>query len=190
MSTLHKIESPEHRCALLRLARDTARAVLGDRGSETPTSPPIDGRFGGAFVTFWAGKRLRGCVGSFACTEDIADTIRQVTRRSLGDLRFVNDPVTAEELDDVEIEISVLSALEVTTAPLSLCPGVDGIMIRQGGKSGCFLPKVAAENGWSAEELLSKCCTMKAGLPAGAWRQSDAEVSLFTADVFSESDFW
>lgn len=189
MSKLHKIESPQQKRALLRLAREVAAEVLECLSGVPPAPPHIDGRFGGAFVTFWAGKKLRGCVGSFACTEDISATIQQVTRRSLADPRFAGNPITSDELDDIEIEISILSALEPTSDPLSLSPGVHGVMIRRGGKSGCFLPKVAAEHGWSAEEFLSNCCTMKAGLPAGAWREKDAEVSLFSADVFSESDF-
>ena len=189
MPTLHKIESPEQKRALLRLARDAAREALGCPGGTPPALPQIDGRFGGAFVTFWAGKKLRGCVGTFASTKDISATIQEMTRRSLADPRFVADPITARELDDLEIEISILSALESTCAPLSLKPGVHGIMIRRGGSSGCFLPKVAADHGWAAEEFLSNCCTMKAGLAAGAWREKDTEVSLFTADVFTESDF-
>ena len=188
MPILHKIESPEHKRALLRVARDTACEILQCPRQPPQPGPCIDGRFGGAFVTFWAGKRLRGCVGSFAVTEDIMGTIQQVTRRSLADARFVHDPITAEELADLEIEISILSALELTTNPLSLSPGVHGIMVQQGERSGCFLPKVAAEHGWSAEEFLSNCCTMKAGLAAGAWRAKETKVSLFTADVFSESE--
>jgi AmmeMemoRadiSam system protein A len=183
-----KIRSLEDKRALLRIARDTARESLGVPGGAAPPEGTIAGRFGGAFVTFWVGKKLRGCIGSFAATDDIADTIRAVTKRSLADPRFTTHPITAEELGDLDIEISILSALEVTTDPLSLKPGVHGIMIRRGARSGCFLPKVAAEHGWSAEVFLSNCCTMKAGLPADAWRDEQTEVALFTADVFSESE--
>ncbi len=186
---LSKIKSPEQRRALLRAAHDTACETLGCTVQVREPQPHIDGRFGGAFVTFWAGKRLRGCVGSFASTDDIATTVREMTRRSLADPRFASHPITADELCDLEIEISILSALEPTTDPLSLRRGIHGIMITRGSKSGCFLPQVGTESGWSPEEFLSNCCTMKAGLPAGAWREGDTEVSLFTADVFSESRF-
>jgi len=46
------------------------------------------------------------------------------------------------------------------------------------------LPQVATEAGWSKEEFLSYCCAHKAGLPADAWKDSETEVYLFTADVF------
>ena len=187
MPILRKIKSHEQKRALLRAARNTACDMLGRTLGPPQPESAIDGRFGGAFVTFWAGKRLRGCVGSFASTDDIIATVREVTRRSLADPRFASHAITADELSDLEIEISILSALEPTTDPLALQRGIHGIMITRGSKSGCFLPQVGTESGWSTEEFLCNCCTMKAGLPAGAWREGDTEVSLFTADVFSES---
>lgn len=189
MPILWKIESPEQQRALLRAAHDTACETLGCTVQARGPRPRIDGRFGGAFVTFWAGKTLRGCVGSFASTDDVVATVREVTRHSLADPRFASDPITADELSDLEIEISILSALEPTTDPLALRRGIHGVMITRGSKSGCFLPQVGTESGWSTEEFLSNCCTMKAGLAPGAWREGDTEVSLFTADVFSESRF-
>lgn len=189
MAEVKRLESPEQRRQLLRVARQSAEKILGVAAAPPGPSPEIEGRFGGAFVTFWAGKRLRGCVGSFALTDDIVRTVEHVTHQSLSDSRFRTAPVTAEELASLEIEVSVLSDLEPTDYPASLVPGVHGIVIRRGVQSGCFLPKVAEERGWSAEEFLSSCCTMKAGLPADAWRRPDTEVLLFTADVFSESQY-
>jgi AmmeMemoRadiSam system protein A len=184
------IESPEHRRRLLQLARERANEILGGPAQVSPTdSPTIPGRFGGAFVTFWSGKMLRGCVGTFEPTTDIAGTIREVTEASLNDERFQDHPITTDELKRMEIEVSILSDLQVTDDPASLTPGTHGIVIRRGHRSGCFLPQVASERGWSAEAFLSNCCSMKAGLPPDAWRSRDTEVLLFTADVFSESDF-
>ncbi len=189
MSALRTIESLEQQRQLLEVARAAASRALGEDESTAGAKPTIEGRFGGAFVTFWAGKRLRGCVGTFASTEDIAATIQEVTRSSLADPRFAAHPIAAAELKDLEIEISILSDPKPADDPLSLVPGTHGILIRRGAQSGCFLPKVASERGWSAEEFLSTCCTMKAGLPADAWRESDTEVLLFTAQVFCESQF-
>ena len=179
------VESDEHRRQLLAYARAVCRTMLGPDAS-LPAKPMIEGRFGGAFVTFWNGKNLRGCVGTFAATTDLADTIAGVTRASLRDGRFAAHPITLEELPNLTIEISILSDPVPTDDPLSLTPGEHGIIIRRGARSGCFLPNVASEHGWSAEELLSTCCTMKAGLPADAWRSPDTEVLLFVADVFAE----
>ena len=105
-----------------------------------------------------------------------------------GDPRFFADPITADELDQLDIEISVLSPLERTDEPLSLRLGVDGIYIKRGHTSGCFLPQVATETGWCKEEFLSYCCAHKAGLAHDAWRDPETEVYLFTADVFG-ADF-
>ena len=67
---------------------------------------------------------------------------------------------------------------------MSLRLGVDGIYIKSGSASGCFLPQVAKEAGWDKEEFLSYCCAHKAGLKPDAWKDKETEVYLFTADVF------
>ena len=104
------------------------------------------------------------------------------------DNRFLANPITPGELEKIDIEISVLSPLERTEDPLSLELGKHGIYIKCGWASGCFLPQVATETGWTKEEFLSQCCGGKAGLPSDAWKQPDTEVFLFTADVFGEKD--
>ncbi len=176
----------ENQRALLAFARSTARRIL--TGLDTPVArPSIDGRYGGAFVTFWRGKRLRGCVGTLAPTSDIVTTIEEVTANSLKDSRFQSAPVDAAELKSLTIEISLLSDPTPTNSPLSLTPGVHGIVVRLGNKSGCFLPQVASERGWSAETFLRQCCTTKAGLEQDAWKLPDAEALLFTAEVFDDN---
>lgn len=187
MSRSRMIDSTDDRRRLLQWARETAERHLGASDRGAVEKPEIAGRFGGAFVTFWRGRTLRGCVGTFAPTKDIGATIEEVTHASLGDSRFVSNPITAEELRALEIEISVLTTPVPTDEPTSLSPGRHGIIVRRGGRSGCFLPKVASERGWSAEEFLSNCCTMKAGMPADAWREPDTEVLLFEAEAFSDS---
>jgi AmmeMemoRadiSam system protein A len=103
---------------------------------------------------------------------------------STGDPRFRANPITSDELKELDIEISVLSELELTDEPMSLRLGVDGIYIKRGMASGCFLPQVAEETGWSKEEFLSYCCAHKAGLRPDAWKEKDTEVYLFTAEIF------
>ncbi len=178
--------SGELRGLLLRIAREEATRFLADTD---PPAIPIDlpGNFGGAFVTLWNQKRLRGCVGSFARTSDIVATVQTVTRSTLRDSRFESCPVTSKELDALTIEISILTTPIQTNDPASLVIGVDGIVIECGRRSGCFLPKVATDREWSAEEFLANCCTMKAGLPNDAWRGDDVKVSLFRAEVFSDA---
>jgi uncharacterized protein (TIGR00296 family) len=87
-------------------------------------------------------------------------------------------------LDQLDVEISVLSPLERTGDPLNLRLGIDGIHIKKGRASGCFLPQVATETGWSKEEFLSHCCSDKASLAPDAWKDAGTDVYLFTAEVF------
>ncbi len=180
--------NPEHERALLRLARDTARHTLSGASDPPPIKPSVPGSCGGVFVTFWRGHDLRGCVGTFASHADIADAVFEATRASLRDPRFETTPITLRDLSRMNLEISVLTTPTRTSDPLSLIPGVHGIIIRHGERSGCFLPRVASDRGWSAGEFLANCCRMKAGLPADAWRRPDVDVLLFHAHVFSESE--
>jgi uncharacterized protein (TIGR00296 family) len=124
----------------------------------------------------------------FAPLQEATEAVRRATVMALTDPRFTSAPVTAAELPNVVIEVSLLSDPAKTGDPLSLNPGVHGIIIRRGERSGCFLPKVASEWGWDAETLLTKCCGMKAGLDPQAWRDPGTEILLFTADAFAEDD--
>ena len=180
------MDETEHR-TLLKLARETIQAHLTRR--PLPALPAIDidaESFGGAFVTLKNAGRLRGCIGRFNPDTGLPETVQKMALAALGDPRFRDQPVTVEELPAITIEISVLSPMERTDDPLSLKPGVHGIHIRRGFSSGCFLPQVATEQGWNAEQFLSRCCAGKAGLPADAWKDPDTEVYLFTAEVFGE----
>jgi len=170
---------------LLAHVRAAAERALGDDPATPLAAPALRGRFGGAFVTFYRGKALRGCIGTFAPTTDLVATLESVTRSSLADPRFIHNPVTLEELPSLTIEISVLTDPVRTLSPETLVPGTHGIIITRGSQSGCFLPEVATDRGWSAGEFLSQCCTMKAGLPADAWRNPKTSVYLFTAETFA-----
>ena len=83
-----------------------------------------------------------------------------------GDPRFFGDPITPDELPNLDIEISVLSPLKKTTDPLSLRLGIDGIYIKRGYLLRLFPSSGGEETGWTKEEFLSYCCSHKAGLPA------------------------
>lgn len=188
MSSPHQSIDDTMRPLLLGHVRRAASWILAGRKGSPPPRPTVGGRFGGAFVTFYRGTMLRGCVGTFLPITDLPATLEEVTRSSLKDPRFRGDPITLEELPKLTVEVSVLTDPMRTEKPESLSPGVHGVIIRRGNQSGCFLPKVAEERGWNAEEFLSQCCTMKAGLPADAWKQSDTDVFLFSAESFSDAD--
>jgi AmmeMemoRadiSam system protein A len=171
---------------LLKVARETVEAVILRKPIKKPQSddPELNAPCG-CFVTLKNHGRLRGCIGQFTSDSPLIELVAEMAKASAtGDPRFMADPITAGELKQLDIEISVLSPLQRTDDPLSLRLGVDGIYIRKGCTSGCFLPQVATETGWSKEEFLSYCCAHKAGLAPDAWRQAKTEVYLFTADVF------
>ena len=65
-------------------------------------------------------------------------------------------------------------------------PGVDGVYLVRGFRSGVFLPQVAPEQGWDRQQLLDNLCR-KAGLEPGAYTQPDARLFRFNAIVFGES---
>ena len=107
----------------------------------------------------------------------------------LDDPRFSDDPVRLEELPDLEIEISVLSPLHCVPGPLAFKPLTEGIYLACGQRTGCFLPQVARETGWSREQLLDRLCTEKMGLPAGAWNVPGAELSVFSTVTIGPEPF-
>ncbi len=171
---------------LLGVARDTVKAVI--TGGKVPRHKSDDPDLNapcGCFVTLKNQEQLRGCIGQFISDRPLIEMVCEMAKASAtGDPRFFAEPITADELERLNIEISVLSALKRTNDPLSLRLGVDGIYIKKGHYSGCFLPQVATETGWSKERFLSYCCSHKAGLPADDWKDPDTEVYLFTAEVF------
>ena len=174
---------------LLKTARDSIEAVLTGSPAEKPKSddPALNAPCG-CFVTLKNHGRLRGCIGQFTSEAPLIELAAEMARASAAsDPRFFANPVTPDELEQLDVEISVLSPLQRTKEPQNLRLGIDGVYIKRGCASGCFLPQVAAETGWSKEQFLSCCCSHKAGLPADAWKDTKTEVYLFTADVFGSA---
>jgi len=101
------------------------------------------------------------------------------------DYRFT--PVQANEIEGLEIEISVLSPMKRITDIDEIILGRHGIYIKKGNAAGTFLPQVASETGWTKEEFLGHCARDKAGIGWDGWK--DAEIYTYEAIVFSESEF-
>lgn len=175
---------------LLRIARlSVEAAVRGEPAPQITVESEALLAPCGAFVTLKNHGRLRGCIGTFMASGPLYETVVEMARAALGDPRFLANPVTPGELDDLDIEISALSPLEKVADPLrEIELGRHGIRINGPYGSGCFLPQVATETGWSLEEFLSECCRGKAGLSADAWMSPDVNVYRFEADVFGEEE--
>jgi len=177
------------RKVLLKTARDTIEAVI--TGRPLPKAHSDDAQLNehcGCFVTLKNHERLRGCIGQFESEGPLIELVVEMAKASAArDPRFFSDPITADELNLLDIEISVLSPLKKTDDPMILRPGIDGVYIKKGQASGCFLPQVATETGWTKEQFLSYCCAHKAGLAPDAWKQPQTQVYLFQAEVFGSA---
>jgi AmmeMemoRadiSam system protein A len=179
--------SENDRVALLSLARRAVEAYV--KGEPTPKVEIAAGLLAetrGCFVTLTNCGRLRGCIGTFQPTAPLGETLIEMGRAAARDPRFVTDPITPAELDELTVEVSVLSPLEKTDNPEALEIGKHGVYIVSAGRSGCFLPEVADDQGWDAEEFLSYCCAHKAGLAGDAWKSPETTVYLFTTEKISE----
>ena len=102
------------------------------------------------------------------------------------DPRFFGNRITPEEVAQLAIKISVLSPLRKVSSPDEVNVGEHGIQVRQGWRSGCYLPEVATDYNMSREEFLSSCCRDKAGMTADAWKDPNTEILVFTTESFGE----
>lgn len=128
---------------------------------------------------------MRGCIGTIRPESPLIQAVAEMARAAAtSDLRF--NSVTPREVEDLQIEISVLTPAEPVTEFGEIEIGVHGLIVEQGQRRGLLLPQVAPEWGWDREEFLEHTC-IKAGLPRDAWRQG-ARVLRFSAEVFGEEE--
>lgn len=172
------------RNALLRLARETIAARLSDQSPPViPEAIAIVGR-AGVFVTLRIDDDLRGCIGDMSGSRSLADAVQYAAVGSaFRDPRF--PPVEPQELEEIAIEISVLTPLQRITDPASIEIGTHGLVLQAGQRVGLLLPQVATDRDWDTTQFL-EAVSRKAGLPANGWRQPDAELYVFSAEVFEE----
>jgi len=136
----------------------------------------------GAFVTLHKKGALRGCIGRLIGNLPLYQIVQDMAISAAShDYRFM--PVEAEELSDIDIEISVLSPLKKIDDISEIVIGKHGINIEKEHHSGVFLPQVPTETGWNKEEFLGHCARDKAGLDWDGWKT--ANIYIFTATVFS-----
>jgi AmmeMemoRadiSam system protein A len=136
----------------------------------------------GAFVTLHLYGSLRGCIGLIEAVKPLAETIQEMAyAAAFGDPRF--PPLAAQEFQNIALEISVLSPLKQIKNIDEIQVGLHGLYIRKGSHRGLLLPQVATEYKWDRETFLQQTCH-KAGLPATAWKDPQAEIFLFSADIF------
>jgi len=173
---------PAERAALLGIALAAVRARLG-----LGSAPPLPERGalaepGCAFVTLRVEGALRGCIGTFTPSGSLAGTVaRMAAGAASEDPRF--EPLRADELDRLDVELSVLGARRPFRDVSELRVGRDGVVVELGWRRGVLLPKVAVEAAWDPITFLERTC-LKAGLPPDAWRDPEARVELFSSEDF------
>ena len=135
----------------------------------------------GAFVSLHKQGRLRGCIGHFGEDVPLHEIVAEMARAAaFEDPRFM--PVTKDELDNIDIEISVLTPMRRIQSLDEFQLHKHGIYIKKGYRSGTFLPQVADEVNWTKEEFVGHCAQDKAGIGWDGWR--DAELYVYEAIVF------
>lgn len=180
---------PKEKKALLNIANESVESYI--KKGVKPEFNITDKRLQekeGAFVTLKKNGQLRGCIGQIVQTKKSLWEVVQDTAISAAtsDDRFI--PVSSEELSELTYEISVLSVPFQIDDWQQVQPGKHGVIIRQGNRSGVFLPQVAEETGWSREEFLSQLCSQKLVSTPDCYTSSDSEIFVFTAQVFSEKE--
>lgn len=174
--------SPAEKKELLNIASSTIEAyVLEKRILDYQPQSTILLTKKGAFVTLKKEGNLRGCIGFIQPALPLYQTVIQAAiYAACRDQRF--PPLSADELQMIEIEISVLTPLKKIDNPSQVKVGTHGLLISKGNQSGLLLPQVPVENNWSRETFLKQAC-LKAGLPQDAWRRG-ADLYVFEAIVF------
>jgi len=177
---------------LIKLARQTIAERLGRRPIRVDPDSTKDAAFQdhrGTFVTLTIDRQLRGCIGNLDSTDSILDGIeRNAVNAAFNDPRF--PPLTADELDRVDIEVSILTEpkpLEYRDSKdllSKLRVNVDGVILRKGSASATFLPQVW-EQLPQPEKFLSHLC-LKAGLPSDAWRKGNLDILTYQVQYFEE----
>ncbi len=137
------------------------------------------------FVSLHKGGNLRGCIGSLEPENTMQNAVCELAcSAAFNDPRFT--PVSAPELDEIKIEISVLSPLRLAASPDEIIPGLHGVLVRHGRRGGTYLPQVWQHFGGNKDKFMNSLCAEKAGLEPDAWKK-DAQLFVYTATVFSEA---
>jgi len=135
----------------------------------------------GAFVTLHKDSKLRGCIGRFEPDQALYEVVIDMAiSASRYDTRF--RPVSEDELDSIDIEISVLTPRRKINSIDEIIIGKHGIYVEYGARNGTYLPQVATDMGWDAKEFFRSCCEEKAGIdPADCPK---ATIYVYEAIVF------
>jgi len=177
--------TPADATNLLIIAREAIiHKINGDDYSPTPREEKALNERSGCFVTIKQAGKLRGCIGNFQSQQPLFKEVAIMAEAAAShDPRF--QPMGIDELDNFNLEITVLSPLEKIDNTNQIEVGTHGIYIEKGIHRGVLLPQVATEYGWDKETFLRQTCA-KAGLIDDAWQQDDADIYIFSGEIIAE----
>jgi len=186
--------TPEERKSLLNLARRTLKAAVVDGKEPDVDEAALSNKFKerkGCFVTLMKAGKLRGCIGYIFPQGPLYQAVIDNARNAaLRDARFA--PVRADEIDDIHIEVSVLTVpqkLEFSSPEdllVKLHPREDGVVLQMGRRQATFLPQVW-EQIPQKEEFLNELA-VKAGCPSWTWKMPATKVLIYHVEAFKESE--
>jgi len=181
--------SEEEGALAVKLARMALESRIKSECMRPPPLPPVFDEKRGVFVCVKRHGELRGCIGFPYPMLPLKEAVMEAAvGASTEDPRF--QPVMGSELKDIEIEVTILTPPERLNAspgerPEKIEIGRHGLIVKGWGRSGLLLPQVATEYQWNAGTFLDHTC-MKAGLPAGCWKEDRVEVLTFEGQIFHE----
>jgi len=173
---------------LLKLARETIISELKDK--ELVIDERIKKEFSekkACFVTLSKNGVLRGCIGSLIPHQELwKDVIENAKNAAFNDIRF--PPLIDEELDEIKIEISILSIPKEihykNLEDLKRKIKGKGVIIYYSSYSATYLPQVWEEIK-NEEEFLSSLC-LKAGLGVNFWKNNELRVKVYEVEKIKE----
>jgi uncharacterized protein (TIGR00296 family) len=174
---------------LVKIARKAIETYVTENTVIEPLSETLEKlkRPGMAFVTierYSRGRELRGCIGFLQPVSPLVKTvINAAIAAATEDPRFL--PLTKEELDDIVVEVSILSIPKLVKNVDEIIVGKHGLLIYRGWRSGTLLPQVPIEYCWDRETFLAECC-LKAGLDPDCWLDTRTRIYVYEARIFYE----
>lgn len=177
----------EEKIILLQSARQSILSAFGENppGKINYKIHPGLAEHSGAFVTLTINDELRGCIGYILSDMTLYDTVCDAAMQAaFNDPRFA--AVTKEELQFIEIEISVLSVPVPIASYEEIEVGKHGILLDEKNRA-LLLPQVATEHNYDRYQFLSALCE-KGGMKQNTWKERNLSIKVFSAAIFSESE--
>ncbi len=179
--------SDEETSQLFAIVKNTIRSMLYENKRIVLDENTLPACFMipmGAFVTLKINGALKGCIGRFISSDPLYKAVQASALSSaFEDPRF--SPLTREEFEQTDIEITVLGPLKKINNINEIVLGRHGIFIKKDFRSGTMLPQVATENNWTVEEFLGYTSREKAGLGWDGWK--DAEIFIYEGVVLEDN---